>query len=135
MNVVLRMQLNVLIHLAMVDGQISNEEMQCLESIAGNHGISPGELQDLIKFPKPIESLGALSNDLKFEYLYSIVHLMNIDDNIDKREIHFCQNMALRLGYYKEVIDELWSELLADKTLKKNKEELKKKIQGYNPYI
>ncbi len=135
MDVVLKMQLNVLIHLAMVDGQISKEERECLENIASNHGVSPRELQQMIEYPKPIESLGALSNDLKFEYLYSIVHLMNVDEEVDQREIHFCQNMALRLGYYKEVIDELWSELLEDKNLKKNKEELKQKIQGFNPYI
>lgn len=135
MNIILKMQLNVLIHLAMVDGQISGEEKKCLENIAGNHGVTADELDRMIKYPKPIESLGALSDDQKFEYLYSIVYLMNVDDEVDKREIHFCQNMALRLGYYKEVINELWSEILKDKNLKENKEELKRKVQGYNPYI
>jgi len=109
MDVVLRMQLNVLIHLAMVDGEISKEEKKTLEDIAANHGVSVFQLEEMIRYPKSIESLGALSNDVKFDYLYSIVHLMNIDEEIDQREIHFCQNMALRLGYYKEVIDELWN--------------------------
>jgi hypothetical protein len=89
----------------------------------------------MIQYPKPIESMGALSNDVKFEYLYSIVHLMNVDDEVDQREIHFCQNLAVRLGYYKEVIDELWTEILENTDLKKSKEALKKKIQGFNPYI
>ena len=135
MDVILKMQLNVLIHLAMVDGKITNEERECLESIATKHGVTPFQLEQMIQYPKPIESMGALSNDVKFEYLYSIVHLMNIDDDVDNREIHFCQNMALRLGYYKEAIDELWTEILDDKNLKEDKEALKKKIQGYNPYI
>jgi uncharacterized tellurite resistance protein B-like protein len=135
MDVVLKMQLNVLIHLAMVDGQFSKEEKNTLENIAAKHGVSSAELDEMIKYPKPIESLGALSNDVKFEYLYSIVHLMNIDEDVDQREIHFCQNMALRLGYYKEVVDALWSEIMEDKDLKMDKEVLKKKIQGYNPYI
>ena len=115
MDVVLKMQLNVLIHLAMVDGQITKEEQETLESIAAKHGVSTTQLEEMIQYPKPIESLGALSNDVKFEYLYSIVHLMNIDDDVDQREIHFCQNMAVRLGYYKEVIDELWTEILDNK--------------------
>jgi hypothetical protein len=106
-----------------------------LEGIAGNHGVAVSELEEMIAHPKPIESFGALSDDLKFEYLCSIVHLMNIDGDIDKREIHFCQNMALRLGYYKEVIDTLWEAILDDPGLQKNKEELKKRIQRYNPYI
>lgn len=135
MDVVLKMQLNVLIHLAMVDGEISKEEKKTLEAIASKHNVSPFQLEEMIQYPKPIESLGALSNDVKFEYLYSIVDLMNIDDEIDQREIHFCQNMAVRLGYYKEVIDELWSEILENKDLRKNKEEIKKKIQKFNPYI
>lgn len=135
MNVVLKMQLNVLIHLAMVDGSITIEEQQCLERIAESRGVTEAELSELIRNPKPLESFGALSDDLKFEYLYSIVHLMNVDHDVDKREIHFCQNMALRLGYYKEVIDELWSEILDNKDLKEDKEELKRKIQRYNPYL
>jgi len=135
MNVILKMQLNVLVHLAMADGEISKEEMECLQTIAGNHGIEAAELQELIRYPRPMESLGALSNDAKFEYLYSIVQLMNADQEVDKREIHFCQNLALRLGYYKEVVDELWSELLNNKDLINNKQEIKKKIQKYNPYI
>ena len=129
------MQLNVLIHLAMVDGQITTQERETLESIAAKHGVSDFQLQEMIKYPKPIESLGALSNDVKFEYLYSIVHLMNIDDDVDQREIHFCQNLAVRLGYYKEVIDELWSEIMDNKDLQNDKEALKRKIQGFNPYI
>ena len=135
MDIVLKMQLNVLIHLAMVDGQITKEERESLENIAANHGVTSSQLEDMIRFPKPIESLGALSNDVKFDYLFSIVHLMNVDDEVDQREIHFCQNLAVRLGYYKEVIDELFTEILENKDLKKDKEELKKKIQGYNPYI
>jgi uncharacterized tellurite resistance protein B-like protein len=135
MDVILKMQLNVLIHLAMVDGEISKEEKNTLEGIASKHGVSSFELEEMIQYPKPIESMGALSNDVKFEYLYSIVHLMNVDDEVDQREIHFCQNLAVRLGYYKEVIDELWTEILENTDLKKSKEALKKKIQGFNPYI
>ena len=89
MDVILKMQLNVLIHLAMVDGKVTAEEKAVLEGIAGNHGVSEHELEEMIRYPKPIESLGALSNDLKFEYLYSIVHLMNVDDGVDRRESHF----------------------------------------------
>jgi len=132
-DIVLKMQLNVLIHLAMVDGVISNEEKAIMESIASKHGVSPSRLEEMIRQPKPIESLGALSNDVKFEYLYNIVNLMNADKEVDQRELNFCQNLAIRLGYNKEVVDELWSELLEHTDRKKNKEELKKKIQGYNP--
>ena len=67
MDVVLKMQLNVLIHLAMVDGQITKEEQETLESIAAKHGVSTTQLEEMIQYPKPIESLGALSNDVKFE--------------------------------------------------------------------
>ena len=118
----------------MVDGNIAPQERNMLEQIATNNGVSNQELEDLIKFPKPIESLGALSNDLKFDYLFSIVQLMNVDEEIDNRELHFCQNMAVRLGYYKEVIEELWTEVINNKDLKNDKEGLKLKVQKYNPY-
>lgn len=125
----------MLIHLAQVDGTLAPSEKAMLEQIATNNGISPYELENLIQYPKPIESLGALSNDVKFDYLFSIVQLMNVDEEIDDRELHFCQNMALRLGYYKEVIEELWTEIINDKELKHDKEALKLKIQKFNPYI
>lgn len=134
MGIVLKMQLNILIHLARVDGVISEEEKSMLNKIANQNGISSAQLEEMIEHPKPIESLGALSSDVKFDYLYSIVQLMNIDEEIDQREIHFCQNMALRLGYHTGVIDELWSELLNDRGLKNDKEMLKSKIESYNPY-
>ena len=135
MNIILKMQLNVLIHLAQVDGTLAPAERSMLEQIAANNGIRRHELENLIQYPKPIESMGALSNDVKFDYLFSIVQLMNVDEEIDDRELHFCQNMAVRLGYYKEVIEELWTELINDKGLKNDKEALKLKIQRFNPYI
>ncbi len=135
MNIILRMQINILVHLAQVDGKITEPELSLLKQIAMQHGVSELQLKEMIEYPKPIESLGALSNDLKFDYLFSIVQLMNIDGDIDEREIHFCQNMAVRLGYYTEVIDELWTELLNNKDLQNDKEAIKKKVQKFNPYI
>ncbi len=135
MDIILKMQLNVLIHLAKVDGEISSSEREMLEQISGNHGVSGEELDHMIQYPKPMESLGALSNDLKFDYLYSIVQLMNVDGEIDDRELHFCQNLALRLGYYKEVIEALWEEIISDKDLQHDKEALKRIVQRFNPYI
>ena len=52
-----------------------------------------------------------------------------------ERELLFCQDMAMRLGYRKEVIDELWEALVGDSELQLDKQALKSKIQRYNPFI
>jgi len=135
MDIVLKAQLNLLIHLAMVDGEVSDQERQMITQIAEKNNFDSFDLETMFRYPKPMESFGALSNDAKFDYLYQVVRLMNIDDDMDKRELLFCQDMAMRLGYRKEVIDELWEALVNDSELQMDREALKTKVQRYNPFI
>ncbi|MGI9542397.1 MAG: TerB family tellurite resistance protein [Cyclobacteriaceae bacterium] len=135
MDIVLKAQLNLLIHLAMIDGKVTDQERQMITQIAEKNNFDPLELETMFQYPKPMESFGALTSDAKFDYLYQVVRLMNIDDDVDRRELLFCQDMAMRLGYRKEVIDELWTALVDDSNLKMDREALKNKVQRYNPFI
>jgi hypothetical protein len=48
-----------------------------------------------------------LTNDQKFNYLFSLVQLMKIDERLYKDEIRFCSRVAARLGYDQTVIFDL----------------------------
>jgi hypothetical protein len=73
--------------------------------IARERNFPEGEVLELIRNPQPIDSLGALSQDQKFEYLMSSIELVFVDQNVFESEIIFCKNIAIKLGFKKGVID------------------------------
>lgn len=104
MDIVTRKQLNILIQLAEADKHFSTLERERIFEIAKKRNFPLEAVKDLIKSPEPIGSFGALSNDQKFEYLYSCIDLMLIDEKIFDSEIIFCIDIAIKLGFKKNVV-------------------------------
>jgi hypothetical protein len=73
--------------------------------IANDRNFPEQIVNDLIRNPEPIDSLGALSPDQKFDYLMSCIELIFIDQNVFESEVIFCKNIAIKLGFKKAVID------------------------------
>lgn len=111
MDIVTRKQLNILIQLAEADKHFSKIERDKIFEIAAKRNFPSENVKELIKNPEPIESFGALSDDQKFEYLFSCVDLMLIDKRIFESEINFCRNIAIKLGFKKGVVDFLQIEI------------------------
>lgn len=111
MDIVTRKQLNILIQLAEADKHFSKIERDKIFEIAAKRNFPEENVRELIKKPEPIESFGALSDDQKFEYLFSCIDLMLIDKRIFESEINFCRNIAIKLGFRKSVVDFLQSEI------------------------
>ena len=112
MNIILRQKISLLINLARIDGDFAEEEKQLIIQLASSKGLSKQEIQDLFDRPDNIESLGALSRETKKEYLLDSIKLMLADGRIEETERNFCQNVALKLTYHKDVVDFLinnWS--------------------------
>ncbi|WP_084372445.1 hypothetical protein [Reichenbachiella faecimaris] len=65
-----------------------------------------------------------LSEDDKFEYLYNLIQLMKVDKKVYLSEIRFCEELAERLGYKKQVVSALSSRIFGDPALSANKEML-----------
>ena len=66
--------------------------------IARERNFSDEEVNELIRNPQPIDSLGALSLEQKFDYLMSAIELVFVDQNVFESEIIFCKNIAIKLG-------------------------------------
>lgn len=105
MDIVTKKQLNILIQLAEADKHFAKSEREMIFKIAADRKFPEKDVLELIKNPEPIDSLGALSPDQKFEYLYSCIELIFIDQNVFESEIIFCKNIAIKLGFKKGVID------------------------------
>ncbi|MCZ8354622.1 MAG: TerB family tellurite resistance protein [Cyclobacteriaceae bacterium] len=105
MDIVTRKQINILIQLAEADKHFAKVERELILKIAKDRNFPIEEVNELIKKPEPIETLGALSPDQKFDYLYSCIELILIDQNIFESEIVFCKSIAIKLGFKKAVIE------------------------------
>jgi uncharacterized tellurite resistance protein B-like protein len=105
MDIVTKKQLNILIQLAEADKHFAKIERELIFKIARERKFPEEEVLELIRNPEPIDSLGALSLDQKFEYLMSSIELVYIDQNVFESEIIFTKNIAIKLGFKKGVID------------------------------
>ena len=120
MDIVTKKQLNILIQLAEADKHFAKIEREMIFKIARERNFPEESVNELIKNPEPIDSLGALSNDQKFEYLISSIELVFIDQNVFESEVIFCKNIAIKLGFRKNVID-----FIMENYGKKSREEFK----------
>ena len=121
MDIVTKKQLNILIQLAEADKHFAKIEREMIFKIARDRKFPEEEVNDLIRNPQPIDSLGALSLDQKFEYLMSSIELVFVDQNVFESEIIFCKNIAIKLGFKKGIID-YFVENYGNKTIQEFKE-------------
>ena len=105
MDIVTKKQLNILIQLAEADKHFAKSEREMIFRIARDRHFPEETVNELIRSPEPIDSLGALSVEQKFEYLMSSIDLIFADHNIFDSEVIFCKNIAIKLGFKKNIID------------------------------
>ena len=110
-------QINVLINLAASDSKVADKEAKTIHMIAKANGISKEEVDALLKNPQPIGDLSSFTEDQKFENLYHLIQLMKSDGQVFKSEIHFCEQVAEKLGYKKGVVGELSSRIYSDPSI------------------
>jgi uncharacterized tellurite resistance protein B-like protein len=117
-------QLNVLINLAASDRTVAEKEAKVIHMIGRANGLSKDEVDTMLKKPHPIGDLSSFSEDQKFENLYHLIQLMKSDGQVFKSEIHFCEQIAEKLGYKKAVVGELSSKIFSDPTITSDRKAL-----------
>jgi len=105
MDPVTKKLLNILIQLAQADKHFAKAEREMIYSLAKENGISEEIVNEIIKNPEPIDPMGTLTQEQKFNYLFSIIDLIFADHNIFESEKVFCKAIAMKLGFRKDVID------------------------------
>ena len=128
----IKSQLSVLINLAKIDGDFAGEEKSLIFMIGKANGINEKEVLDLVENPEPLPALSTMTDDDRFEYLYNIVQLMKIDNQVYLSEIKFCEELAEKLGYKKSVISALSARVFSDPTITSDRDSLKKAIKKYD---
>ncbi|MEO9806664.1 MAG: TerB family tellurite resistance protein [Reichenbachiella sp.] len=123
--------LNILVQLAKVDGIVVQEEVDLINEVGKANGMTEEEIASCFDVELPIGDLSDLSDDEKYDLIYSIVQLMKIDGKLYNEEIKFCAKMSAKLGYEEDVLFELMLKIYADPDLCADKESLKKHIQEF----
>jgi hypothetical protein len=100
-------QMKLLINLARIDGSVAEREQHYIVNIGRANGIYPDEVTPLFDQRHELIVPTNLNDDEKFNYIFSLVQLMKIDERMYKEEILFCSKIASRLGYDQEVMFEL----------------------------
>jgi hypothetical protein len=105
MNDLARMKL--LINLAKVDGQVADKEKNHVINIGRANGIYPDEIYPLFTQSHQVIIPETLTDDQKFDLIFSLIQLMKLDERMYREEIVFCGQVAAKLGYNKQVMFEL----------------------------
>ena len=107
MDIVTKKKLNILIQLAEADKHFAKTEREMIFRIAQERKFPVETVNELIRSPEPIDTLGALSLDQKFDYLFSCIELIFADHKIFESEVIFTKSIAIKLGFKKNVVEYL----------------------------
>lgn len=110
-------QLKLLVNLALIDDEVADKEKKYITNIGLANGLTEHDVAYLFGQNHEVIVPQGLSSDQKFDYLFSLVQLMKIDERLYKEEIKYCSQVASKLGYKQEVMFELMLKVSA--TMKK----------------
>jgi uncharacterized tellurite resistance protein B-like protein len=100
-------QLKMLTNLARIDGQVAEKEQLFITNIGIANGMKAEEIKPLFAQGHEIIVPTDLTDDQKFDLIFSLVQLMKIDERLYKDEIKYCSKVAASLGYNPDVMFEL----------------------------
>lgn len=99
--------LKLLVNLARIDGDMAEREKVYITNIGKANGFPESSVSTLFYQSHDIIIPDNLTDEQKFNYIFSLVQLMKIDERLYQEEIKFCSKIASRLGYGQEVMFEL----------------------------
>lgn len=111
MDIVTRKKLNMLIQLALADKDFAESERALIYQIAQERNYPREAVDEMIRNPEPIGTLGALSESQKVDYLLSSIELVLADHRVAESEILLSQHIAIKLGFFKNVVNHLIAHL------------------------
>ena len=124
-------QMKLLISLAQIDGTVAPRERNYIINIGRANNFYPDQIVPLFDQRHNLIIPEDLPDDQKFEYLFSLVQLMKIDERMYREEIMFCSKIAATLGYDQQVMFELLLHVKAVTMTEEEMAELKKLVQKY----
>ncbi len=127
----IKAKLSVLVQLANIDGDFAGEERDLIYMIGKANGVSENEINNMVENPEPLPPLSTQTEEDKFEYLFHLVQLMKIDSQVYLSEIKFCEELAEKIGFKRNVISQLSSRIYSDPAIASDVASLKREVKKY----
>jgi hypothetical protein len=124
-------QMKLLISLAQIDGAVAPRERNFIINIGRANNFYPDQVVPLFEQRHNLIIPEDLGDDQKFDYLFSLVQLMKIDERMYREEIMFCSKIAATLGYDQQVMFELLLHVKSVAMTEEEVVELKRLVQKY----
>ena len=102
-----------------------------LYDIGLSKGLSKNLVDYLMNYPDPLPNFSCAELQEKFECLYTAVQFMKYGRKIRRKEIRFCEYIAIQMGYFPQVIFELSAFIYGDPNLSVNRKFLQQMTQIY----
>lgn len=117
MNAVLKKKINLLIHLALVDGELDIRELAFIYNVCIRNGIDLDTIGDLIEQREPLEDMTTMSTEARIDHITDCLVLTLIDGKVLPKETSFVMEIAKHLGIdqaaMESLVQNLGSELTA----------------------
>ena len=127
----LKNHLRNLVALSSADGNIDDSEKDILIKIGTRKGLKKIEIDNIIDNPGNTNFVPATSDDERFEQIYDLVELMLADGIAEDNELHFCVEMAEKLGFRKAVVGILIRKITLSLLEGLDKETIKKEVRAF----
>lgn len=88
-----------LVMIAKADGPMGIEEKNLLNKIGAHIGLSPEQIERIIKNPKQFSSNTPYNREERFEQMVNLVQMAQIDGNISEKEMHVLERVAVGIGF------------------------------------
>ena len=121
-----REHISILVHMSLNKPEDLHKRREYLYAIGRSKDLTDNEVDYLIEFPDSVPNLETLTEEDTFECLYTCVQFMKYNKKIRRKEVKYCEEIAIRLGYSPQVILELSAFIYSDPSLSVNPEFLKK---------
>ena len=115
-----------LVGLAAADGKLADDEAKFLAVLGAKWGVSPKEIQAVLTNPSKVKEAPPKEPRERLNQLVELVSLMIVDGEIDEREMDYCMNFAMRMGFRPSAVPDMVKRLV--QAVKKGAEPRKIKI-------
>ena len=100
-------KLNLLVNLAMADGNLAPDERQFILNIGKAHGYPESSVETLFYESHRVVIPEKINNEQRIDYAVALTQLMLLDKKMFLKEIEYCSDIIEKLGFEKRFIYKL----------------------------
>ncbi len=96
--------LSNLVFLAKIDDHFDKSEKELVYKIGSKNGLSNEKIEEVIGLAEKIDIVIPDNEEDQFEYLFNVVQMMMVDGKLYQKELDYCIEVAIRLGFKKIIV-------------------------------